>query len=124
MATNTVKFDGLLWFFTDADSPKIAEIERDPRCCSPIRMRTSSTTSRSRDAPTVVQDAAKAKELWSEGLRVWFPERGGGPRIALIKVDVEIAEYWDSPSSTMVYAYGYVKAVTTGNGPTPAKTRR
>ena len=30
MATNTVKFDGSLWFFTDIDSPKIHEIEHDP----------------------------------------------------------------------------------------------
>jgi hypothetical protein len=31
-----------------------------------------------------------------------------------MKVDVEIAEYWDSPSGSLVMAYGYLKAVTTG----------
>ena len=65
----------------------------------------------------VVRDAAKAKELWTEGLRVWFPKGAEDPEIALIRVKVEIAEYWDSPSSTMLYAYGYVKAVTTGERP-------
>ena len=30
MATNTVKFDGSLWFYTDIDSPKIHETEHDP----------------------------------------------------------------------------------------------
>ena len=33
MATNTVNFDGHLWFFSDADSPKIAEIDTTRRCC-------------------------------------------------------------------------------------------
>jgi len=33
-------------------------------------------------------------------------------------VNAEHAEYWDNPTSVMVYAVGYVKAVTTGK---PAK---
>ena len=36
------------------------------------------------------------------------------PDIALLKVDVEQAEYWDSASSTMVQLVGLLKAVTTG----------
>jgi hypothetical protein len=36
---------------------------------------------------------------------------------ALLKVAVEQAEYWDAPSSTMVYLYGVVKATLTGKGP-------
>ena len=45
----------------------------------------------------------------------------GRPRIALIKVDVDMAEYWDSPSSTMIYAYGYLKAITTGERHNPGE---
>ena len=40
-----------------------------------------------------------------------------GLEIALIAVDVEGAEYWDSPSSTVLHAYGYVKAIATGTPP-------
>ena len=36
------------------------------------------------------------------------------PNIVLIRVHVDHAEYWDVPSSVMVHAYGYLKAVTTG----------
>jgi hypothetical protein len=32
---------------------------------------------------------------------------------------METAEYWESPSSAAVHAYGYMKAVMTGKPPSP-----
>ena len=52
-------------------------------------------------------------------MRTWFPKGQDDPDIALLEVRVEMAEYWDAPSSAMVHAYGYVKAVTTGKPPHP-----
>ena len=46
------------------------------------------------------------------------------PEVALLKVTVEAAEYWDAPNSTMVHAYGYVKAVLTGESPKPGENRK
>jgi general stress protein 26 len=121
MATNTVQFDGHLWFFTDRNSPKIADLQRDPEVLltysDESRQNYVSVTGRGE----VVHDAAKAKELWHEALRVWFPKGAEDPDIALIRVEVDGAEYWDSPSSTMLHAYGYLKAVTTGERPHPGE---
>ena len=39
--------------------------------------------------------------------------------MALLCVEMEGAEYWDAPSSTLVHAFGYLKAVTTGAPPHP-----
>ena len=112
---------GDLWFFTKLASPKLAEISRDNEVnlaySHPSKQHYVSVSGRA----SVVQDAQKAEELWSEGLRTWFPKGSDDPRIALIKVDVDMAEYWDSPSSTMVYAYGYLKAITTGERPNPGE---
>lgn len=54
------------------------------------------------------------QELWSEPLRAWFPKGLDDPNIALLKVTVSSAQYWDSPSGLMVVLGGYLKAVTTG----------
>ena len=43
--------------------------------------------------------------------------------LALIKVTVREADYWDTPSSTFVYAYGYAKAIATGERPNPGDNR-
>jgi general stress protein 26 len=111
------KFHGELWFFTSKDSPKVAEIERNAHVllcyANPEKNNYVSINGTAR----LVRDTAKQKELWHEFMRTWFPKGHDDPDIVLICVDVEEAEYWDSPSSTFVHAYGYVKAVLTGARP-------
>ncbi|CAF4929981.1 unnamed protein product, partial [Rotaria sp. Silwood1] len=58
----------------------------------------------------LVQDKAKAKELGQSYLKAWFPQELDDPNLGLLKVTIEGAEYWDSASSLMVRAVGYVKA--------------
>ena len=55
----------------------------------------------------------------SSRCKVWFPKGKEDPEVALLEVTVKQAEYWDAPSSTMLHAYGYVKAVVTGESPQP-----
>ena len=50
-------------------------------------------------------------------MRAWFPEGPEDPSLTLIAVEVAGAEYWDAPSSKMLHAYGYVKAMATGKPP-------
>ncbi len=111
------EFDGVLWFFTQAGSPKTDEVKEDERTllayADPHKQNYVSLSGHAQ----VVKDVAKQKELWSEPLRVWFPGGPEAPEVALMKVQVDGAEYWDSPSSTFVHAYGYVKAVATGEQP-------
>jgi general stress protein 26 len=121
MATNTVEFDGHLWFFTEAGSPKLSDLARDAEVlltyADDHKQNYVSVTGHGE----IVRDTAKQKELWNEALRVWFPKGAEDPDIALIKVTVDGAEYWDAPSSTMIHAYGYLKAVTTGERPHPGE---
>jgi len=63
---------------------------------------------------TLVTDKAKIKELWHEMLKAWFPEGIDDLNIALVKVNPDGAEFWDSPSSSMVQLFGMAKAMVTG----------
>ena len=56
----------------------------------------------------------KIEKLWNPALLAWFPEGMTDPSIVLLKVHVEEAEYWDSPSSAVVQVLGFAKAVLTG----------
>jgi general stress protein 26 len=67
----------------------------------------------------VVEDQQKLNELWTEGLRVWFPTGSGDPELALLAIDVEKADYWSDPASSITYALAYVKARVTGERPSP-----
>ncbi len=66
-----------------------------------------------------MSDAQKVRALWKEPMRVWFPKGPTDSDIALVRVRMREARYWDAPSSAFVLAYGYVKAVTTGQRPNP-----
>jgi general stress protein 26 len=117
MAAISSKFDGGLWFFSKAASPKTGEVFHDNNVLLAYsEPRDQNYVSVSGQAE-VVYDRARIKALWTEAARVWFPAGPDDPAICLIHVSVESAEYWDAPSSGWVSAYGYAKARLTGEPP-------
>jgi general stress protein 26 len=113
------EFSGELYFFTRASAPKVGEVQADGRvnvsyadADGQIYVSLSGTAS-------VLHDPALIRAHWSEAMRTWFPKGKDDPDIAILKVAVEQAEYWDAPSSTMLHLYGYAKAVVTGEPPHP-----
>lgn len=105
--------DDTVWFFTEVNSPKAFEIEQDHdvllACANPSGQEYVSVRGKAR----MVRDMAKQKELWTEAARPWFPDGPESPKLALIAVKMIGAEYWDSTSSSALFAYGYVKALVT-----------
>jgi general stress protein 26 len=115
MATNKeVEFDGDVWFFTYASSLKVDEVNRHHEVnvsyAAPNKQSYVSLTG----VAELVRDRSKLEELWQPQLKAWFPKELNEPDIALLKVNVEKAEYWDSPSSLIANAISLAKAVTTG----------
>ena len=114
MATQQTDFDGSLWFFTGEHSPKAGEVRQDQHVnviyAAPDKNRYVSVSGKA----AVVHDQAKAKEMWNPLYKAWFPQGLEDPNLALLRVDVEKAEYWDSPSGAVVQMIGFVKAVATG----------
>ena len=62
----------------------------------------------------LVRDRNKIDELWRPEFKMWFPEGKEDPDIALLRVNLEKAEYWDSPSSTIGYALNFVSSLVSG----------
>lgn len=116
-AVKPQKFDGTLWFFTSQPTPKTEEIRNDGRVLLAYADASHNNYVSVSGRATVMRDVAKQKEFWSEPLRAWFPNGPEDSKAALVKVDADGAEYWDSPSSTLATAYGYVVAAVTGKTP-------
>ena len=105
---------GNLWFFTSSNSHKASEIERTPNVnVSFIDTDQQHYVSISGDAE-LVHDKQKIKELWKPILKAWFPDGPDQADIALLKVKVKKAEYWDTPSSTIAQAISFVSAIFSG----------
>ncbi len=109
---------GDLWFMTKLSSPKIAELQQEGQVnlafAHPGKQHYVSVSGRAE----VVRDRRLIEERWSEPMRTWFPDGLDDPDITLVRVHPESGEYWDSPSSTVMYLYGYAKAALTGEPPT------
>ncbi|RYH14190.1 general stress protein [archaeon] len=114
MMTQEVDFDGSLWFFTRKSSKKVEHIEKKPQVnvvySKPDDQLYVSVSGRAE----LVLDKAKIDELWTPSLKAWFEKGKEDPEVSLIRVDVESAEYWDTPSSAVVRIVGFAKSVLTG----------
>lgn len=125
MATNNDDdFDGELWFFTRAHSLKTAEVEQTHQAnaafADPSRQNYISLSGTAQ----VVRDRSEIRRRWKPALTAWFPKGVDEPDIALLRVTVESAEYWDAPSSVVAHAISLVKAAVTGKPADPADHKR
>ncbi|CAA9537043.1 MAG: General stress protein [uncultured Thermomicrobiales bacterium] len=114
MATQEAEFDGDLWFFSHETAPKVDEIHQDRRVNLSYAGNKENTWVSVSGTASVVRDRATMDAFWNPALKAWFPEGLDDPDLALLKVDVEQAEYWDTSSSKIVHAVGFVKAIATG----------
>ena len=63
----------------------------------------------------VVEDDARLKELWTTFAEAWLPGGPEDPNAVLIKVDVDEAEYWDTPGGTVASLISFAKTRLTGD---------
>jgi general stress protein 26 len=116
--------DGDLWFFTSASSHKVSEIEKLPKVnvsfADPDNQRYISVSGTAQ----LVRDREKIDELWRPEFKIWFPEGKDDPEVALLRVNLQKAEYWDSPSSTIGYALSFVSSLVTGKQPDLGENRK
>lgn len=114
LASQKTPFEGTLWFFTRAPSGKTREIREDEHVnlsyADPKRGRYVSISG----TASLVRDRARAEELWRPELKAWFPDGLDDPDLALLRVAVSDAEYWDAPSGAMVRLAGALKSAVTG----------
>lgn len=114
MSTQQTDFDGDLWFFTSEDTHKVEEIDKDDRVAVAYSNPSKNTFVSISGKGSISKDKAKMKELWSPVLKAWFPEGLDDPKLCLLKVESDQAEYWEGSSSTLVQLFGMVKAIATG----------
>ncbi len=66
---------------------------------------------------TISEDQAKKEALFTSMAKAWFPGGVTDPDLALLKVAIGHAEYWDVTDSKMVQLAKMAKAAITGEPP-------
>ena len=110
-------FQGELYFYTRLESGKTREVVRYDQVnlayAEPQRQVYVSVSG----SAEVVVEPALLKKYWNSAVAAWFPEGLEDPDLALIKVRVEEAEYWDMTTSRMRYLFELGRANLTGREP-------
>jgi general stress protein 26 len=117
MAMQECEPDGVLWFAADADSAKVAALREDPRVelswadAGEDRFATASGTAR------VVHDPDKAAEIWNSHLNAWWPAGPDDPKLRLIEVTLQSAEYWHARAPRALQVARMAQAAARGERP-------
>jgi general stress protein 26 len=102
-----------LWFITARDTHHVRDIATNPQVSITFSSRDCwvATTGRAQ----IVDDQVKLRDLWNTFAEAWMPAGPEDPNAALIRVDVERVEYWDTPGSKVASLLSFAKAKVTGS---------
>jgi general stress protein 26 len=113
MSVRDVDAEGRLWFFTEYRAPKVEELRNDPRTLVTLAKRNYVSI---QGTATVVQDPARQTELWNKASEAWLQCEPTDPKVALLVVDPEGAQYWETPG-VAAGVLGVVSAAVKGERP-------
>lgn len=116
--------DGCVWFFTRDSSPKVDQVQHEHQVNVSYASDSSNSYVSLSGSAQLVRDRAAIEAHWNDMVKVWFPDGIDDPALAMLKITVDQAEYWDSSSSKMVLAFQYLKARATGGTPDMGETKK
>lgn len=67
---------------------------------------------------TLVRDSSRQRELWNPFVQAWFPGGPDDPSVALLRVQVTDAEYWEAPGGKVVQLFKIMRSAVTHQPPT------
>jgi general stress protein 26 len=114
MATHIKDFDGTVWFLTPNESGKVHEIKNDSHATLVFSDAANAKYVSAKGRAYINQDRAKIHELWNPMYKAWFPSGENDPNIAVLRLDITEADYWEASSSKIVRGIKYLAAAATG----------
>lgn len=108
-----LEFDdqGRFWFFCDHDPADHATALRHAQVNLAFSDEGDSTYVSVCGRGALVHDPVRNEQLWTQAAKPWFPDGPTSPRLALLCVTPDQAEYWDAPDSKAVRAIAMIASV-------------
>lgn len=118
MTTQNKKIDDdALWFFMSRSGDPVSEFKGDDQVNVSYANPSSDTYVSVTGVATVVEDQAKKQALWNKAAEAWFKGGINDPDLALVRVSIEHAAYWDVKESKLVQLYKMAEAAVSGTPP-------
>ncbi|MBD2440370.1 pyridoxamine 5'-phosphate oxidase family protein [Nostoc sp. FACHB-110] len=98
-SNDEIEADGTLWFFTYSNTQRVRDIEHNQQVNVNFTSSQKQRYVSIAGTAQLVKDKNKMAELWKPELKTWFSQGLDEPNLALLKVNIKCADYWDSRSS-------------------------
>jgi general stress protein 26 len=102
LTTQQLDDDGVLWFFVSSEGTLARDVEQNPRVnvnySDPARGVYVAISGYAR----LVYDPERIFALWDDRLETWFKQGPLDPSLALLRIGVDCAEYWDERSRGVI----------------------
>ena len=110
--------DATLWLFASRKGEAVADLAQNDGVCMSYADTDNDRYVSASGTATLSDDRAKKEQLWSAMAKAWFPGGVDDPDLALIRLNVTHADYWDVKSSKVVQLWRMASAAITGKPPT------
>ena len=109
--------DSNLWFFMSRRGDPVADLSAEPDVNVSYADPDMDSYVSVCGSASVIEDTAKKQQLWTKLAETWFPGGIGDPDLALVRVRIAQANYWNVKESKVVRLYRIAKAAITGKAP-------
>jgi general stress protein 26 len=123
LLTQGLDDDGVLWFFAPSDGSLALDIESNPRVSATYSDSARRVYVSLSGYARLVYDPDRIFALWDDRIETWFSEGPLDPRLALLRVDVDHAEYWDERSRRRIRLLALAHAALRGEPSAPEHGR-
>ena len=111
MSTAKIDDDGNAWFLTNEFSEKIQSVSRDNTVYLIYSHPGKNVYVTVKGTSAIILDKQKLEELWNPLMKAWFPKGKDDPKLCLVKIVTEVADYWNSNSGNMGVYFKMLKAI-------------
>jgi len=116
ITTQQAEDRGTVWFFVAAHGGFAEDLAVDARVALNYADPADNFYAALRGHGRIVHDPEKVAALWNVMAQAWFPGGPADPQLALLRVDVEHGEYWDSAGRVVPF-FSMLKAAMTHTTP-------
>ena len=106
-----VEYDGDSWFFSYRDTPKVEEIEADPRVQLAYIATERGTWVSIEGTAEIVEDDKRKRALWDDQLKGWFEDGPDDDDVVLLKVRADRIHAWANGEELIAEPGGRVERI-------------
>lgn len=115
MTPQDVTESGDIWFFVSTQSDQARQIAADENVN--VAFSDDSAWVSVAGQAELVDDRERIDELWNPMVSAWFPDGKDSADVALLHVNADTAEFWDTPGGLVASAKAFVSVRVKGERP-------